>query len=231
VDLDGIVEGDADAISLGDIDLYGPRLDAARQRVQSLQEQARPAAADLAAQLGAVARLVDAGTAGEGDLDDLEDALLEAEMELRVDAISQEIRIPLTLKKLLIEWRAAQDVAQAGIGAIGDAFLADAEVQGDPRFDVVFDTVKTLPDLLPSFGRSLDQTIDALLSDGAKTKAVMDASLEAVAECRARLAGAAVLGELEALARAQYGGDFRAYTPMAESLARIEQELRALVTA
>jgi hypothetical protein len=194
-------------------------------------ESGGPAASDLAAQIAAVEKQLAAGLATEDDLSDLEDAILAAEVADRVTAISQEIRVPLTLKKLLVDWRAAQSAAEAGLGAIGDALLADEEVQNDPRFDAVFDTVRELPDLLPSFGQSLDATVETLLSDGVKTPGVLADSLKAVADCRARLAGASVLGDLEDFAADQYGGDFRVYSPLVEALAKIDEELKALAKA
>jgi hypothetical protein len=202
---------------------------ATRRRIEICARASAPAAADMAAHLERIEKLIAAShPSAPAEMAILEDALYVAETVESAGKVAPEIRIPLTLRKLMIEWRAAQSAADTGIRAIGAAYLIDEEVQEDPRSALVYDTVKELPSKIPAWGESLGDAVDALFNDGGKTPSVLQQSLKVVTDYRTKLDAVPMLARLEALAKEEYGTDFRVYTPLVEALDKIESALRAI---
>lgn len=223
------IETDASAQDVEDAAELDERLADARVRTQILTRAKAPDAAELNEQLLAVTKLVTARDATASEvLLELEEALFAAEAAGRAQNLPSELRVPLSLRKLMIDWRAAQQAADTGIKAIGDAYLADPEVQADPRFDEVLATVRELPTLIPQFGTELSDAVDAVFNDGAKTKSVVASGLKVVQTYRSAIASAPILADLEELAREDLGGDFPISAPLLETLGKIETELQAI---
>ena len=216
----------------GDPFLLAERLADARQSVQGLKKSLPEDAGALQATLARVAAEVADGAARAPEsMNALEEEIGRAMSAARANAVRGSSRVPLAFRKLLIDWHAAQGIADQNIRALGDAYLDHPDVQNDPRYDDVVEAVMALPGMIPSFGDQLDSDINAILNDGGKTPGLVQQGLETVGSYRSRLAEAAVLTELETVAAKDTVGTFSILGPLIGAIDQIETQLKQLATA
>jgi hypothetical protein len=127
--------------------------------------------------------------------------------------------------KLLLDWRDAQSRLSGSLSGLAGAILRNEEVRADPRLASVEQAVKGLSQLVPEFGGTLETALDRVINDGNLQGGGKDV-LAAVAAYRQRLAGAAALSRLEAIA-----GEHLQATPLIGPLDAVLAEIERSVAA
>ena len=130
------------------------RMAAAAKQLNALKAANDPAFPSLLALLGPAntamkAKSPDAGSA----MDALESALGRAISAARGRAAGAGNTGKVAYAKLLLRWHDAQKRVDENLKALGQALLADPEVQDDPDFDVIQQGVADLAYLVPELGR------------------------------------------------------------------------------
>lgn len=131
--------------------------------------------------------------------------------------------------KLLLRWRAAQAGAAENLAALGTGILALGEVRQDPRLAQVQKAAAMLPTLVPRFGETLADQLDAATNAGAtpKGQAALRAALTTIAGYRAQLAAVPALAALEQFAGRAVGKTLPILAALTEVLAELEAEIAA----
>jgi hypothetical protein len=127
--------------------------------------------------------------------------------------------------KLLLRWQTAQREAQAALTRIGAAYLAQPNVQADPRYPRVKTVVAGLPALIPTLGDELRSLLDDGINAGSD-HGIAEQALAVVKTYRSSIAGAEKLGAFERFAK-RYVGELAAVETLDGALGEIEQGLRA----
>jgi hypothetical protein len=180
----------------------------------------------LGAELMAATKLVTAKSPeAAAAVDALETSLMNAIKAMRLSEAAGVTKVSVDFRKLLLDWHAAQKEAVANIVALGDAYLNDEEVREDPRFDMVEDAVSDLATIVPAFGDQLDTDINAILNDGGKNPDLIRQGIATINSYRAKLESATELSEVEKVASADLGGDFRVVVTLTEAIDKISASL------
>jgi hypothetical protein len=129
--------------------------------------------------------------------------------------------------KLLLRWRQAQQGATQNLEELRKTLLALPEVKADPRLSQVERAVAGLPKLLPEFGETLADHLDAAANGGPEKEQHVQNALATLAKYRALLNAVPVLGELEGFARRRLGAEFRSVSELSDALGELERALAA----
>lgn len=220
----GLVPPEPDSSS--DSLMLDSRLGDAKAQLSLLVKAGSPQARELGVALLKATKLVAAKSPTAATaVEELETALARAVRAARQQEAGGASKVSITLRKQLIEWHAAQKLAEQNIVALGNAYLADEEVRDDPRFDLVEKVVSGLPKVIPQFGDELDDDINAILNDGGKTPAVISKGIETIRNYRAKLQSAVQLAAVEEVASKDLGGDFRIVATLSEAIESISASL------
>jgi hypothetical protein len=186
-----------------------------RARIEQLGSDAAAAIAD--GSLGAAHSILDA----------MDTALNDARRAQTNRSAVAESGNKVEYAKLLLRWRESQSSTRERIEQLAASILADPEVQADPRFEDVVEAAADLVDVMPGFGRELEDVLDGLdkLTDPDQRAAQVEAARAQIDACRNLLDSADELAELSQFAGEEYGeadlaGDLReALTELAGALA------------
>ena len=129
-------------------------------------------------------------------------------------------------RKAQIAWNQARGVARAGLERLGQAVMADPELQDDEDYDEIAALAGQFTTLLPQFDDELAEMVDSL-EDAVSPEArepLIAALKHKVTEYRDTLKDAEGLAELQALADDSYGG-----VPFFHSLDQALQSLQAAI--
>ncbi len=121
--------------------------------------------------------------------------------------------------KLLLSWRQAQTDALAALDRMGQDYLAQPNVQADPRYEEVEAAVEDLSDLIPDLGEELSDLLDRGINEGSDAGIAKDA-VAVIGRYRASIASATQLGALEQFAR-KYVGELAVIALLDGALAKI----------
>ncbi len=224
----GLTVGTGEQVG-GDDAMLDERLGDAKAQLAILVKAGDPAARELGARFVAVNKTVtDKSPDAAKAMDELENALMNAVKAMRMREVAGLTNVSVDFRKVLIDWHAAQKVAEENIVALGDAYLNDEDVREDPRFHLVEEAIGDLPTILPSFGDQLDTDINAILNDGGKSPGKVRDGLATLASYRAKLQGAAELAAVEKAATQDLGGDFRVFATLSEAIEKVEASLKKI---
>lgn len=142
------------------------------------------------------------------EVDALEDAYARAAGSARAEEAIQSVKGKVAYRKLQLEWRNAQDRANAGLDRFIAAVLADPEVQQDDVFDQVEDAAATASALIPRFGGELSDVLDRLDStyDASERDALTREANQILDDYAKALAESEALQALQEFSNQEYGG-------------------------
>jgi hypothetical protein len=159
--------------------------------------------------------------------DDQEIALARSAARAREDG--PEAGRGVVYKKLLLRWREAQRTFDANLAAFGTNLLSRQEIKEHPRIEDIKRGVALLPALVPTFGGSLEDVLDAGMSAADATqRAKLDAAgIAAIDAYRQQLAAASHLLALEAFAAKKLGANLALHRALDDVLLELKQQLAA----
>lgn len=184
------------------------------ERVLDVQAQAaslpEPAKKELQKRVRQLQVAIGSGDAASlaADVDALENDLARASGAARVSEANTGSSGRVSFRKLELEWRDAQAKSRKQLDQFVAAFLADQEVQADPRFAQISVAASEIAKQMPMFGNELEDALDAIddaADDAARAKARTGAQ-KILANYSKTLDGAEGLHELQALADDDFGG-------------------------
>ena len=224
------VDVGADASSAPDVndllDLKN-RLAEATRAIAKLKADGDPAVVPLTTALSAAAAAYQGNSATAGPLvDTVESDLALALSRARSREAAKVGAGKVEYGKLLLRWRSALSGVQSNLKALGEALLADPEVQEDEHYEQIEDAVAELPDLIPDFGGVLDDLLTQAGRPGADVAALHREALETLAEYREELAESPELKELEPFAAQAGLGQFLLFSEFDAALKDVEGSIR-----
>ena len=142
------------------------------------------------------------------DVDTLENELARAGGAARVSEANTGSSGRVSFRRLELEWRDAQAKSRKQLDQFVAAFLADQEVQADPRFAQISVAASEIAKQMPIFGNDLEDALSAIddAADDAARAKVRTQTQKILANYSMALDGAEGLHELQSLADDDFGG-------------------------
>ena len=202
------------------------RLTEATRSLEVLKAQGDPALPDALTAHGLATTAVGARAENAGLLmDELEAVLARAKSAaLGRKAKSQNQGI-VEYAKLRIRWQNAQSAVLANLTDLGAALLSLPDVEALDDYEDLVEAVYDLPDLIPDFGRELDDVLDEARKPEADRKDLSEQALAIIADYRSAIEGVSELKALQAFSGQLPVGRLDLFDGFKAALDEIETEV------
>lgn len=178
------------------------RLNNAAKAINVMKAEGDPALPDLLKALLPAADAVKGGRPEAAELmNRLEEVLARARQAAQHRSLSQEFKGKVDYAKLLLRWHNAQTRVLTNIQQLSARLETNEEVLADDDPDEILDMIESFPDLIPQFGRALDDVLDECLKPNADLEALHEEALDILRDYRAEVLKVEALRGLEVIGK------------------------------